>query len=52
MTPQTSIEHVGAQYEVRCSRCPDWHPRRELQLDAESVAQRHMDEHARQRRVA
>lgn len=51
MQPQTSIERVGSLFVVRCSRCPDWHPHRELELDAETVAQRHLDVHARQRRV-
>lgn len=52
MNPQTTIERTGSVWGITCTRCPDWHPHRELRLDADSLAQRHMDEHARQRRVA
>lgn len=52
MTPQVTVEKAGAVWEIRCARCTDWKPDRELRLDAETLAQRHMDEHARQRRVA
>jgi transcription initiation factor TFIIIB Brf1 subunit/transcription initiation factor TFIIB len=51
MNPVVIVNRVGRFWHVVCSHCGTV-AKRELDIDAESLAQRHMDEHARQRRVA
>lgn len=51
MSVSVTVEQIAHRWVVLCSQCGEV-ARRELDLDAEALAQRHFDEHARQRRVA